>query len=227
MQTKSRRPWSARKRGDCRDAIVPVPRVLQRRLASRRPHSSSQWLQQVTTFIEKYHASFTFEALFLSAANLRGSNGRYRVRFVRERVVQASVDSSRVCAAGEARTVGDTRLRRDAGLDRAPMDRSTPTVRNPSRECPCATHPPMRVAVCPRVAALDQDGTADEACSHASRRCAIDVPTIRSNPRLRRLRSSSFPARTIGPQSSDVVQAFRDFHVVSFPYCSTLISSFH
>lgn len=227
MQAESRRPWSARKRSDRRDAIVPVPRVLQRRLAFRCPNASSQWLQQIATFIEKNQASFTFEALFLSAANRRGSNGRCRVRFVRERVVRASVDSSRVDAASAARTAGDTRLRTSAGSDRAPTDRSNLTAHSPRREFPCPTRLPMHVAVPGTVSALGRDGASGEACPHASRRCASDAPTKRSNPRLRQLRSSSFPARTIGPQFSDEVQAFRDFHVVSFPYCSGLIGSFH
>lgn len=227
VQAKSRRPGSAGKRGARGNAIAPVPRVLQRCLASRCPHSSSQRLQQITTFVDKNHASLTFEALFLSAANLRGSNGRCHARFVREPVVQVFVDSSRVCAAGGEHTAGDTQFQRDAGLDLAPTDRSIPTAHIPRCEFPCTTHPLTRVVVCRKGAALGRDGTSAEACSHASKRRATDVPMKRSNPQLRQLRSSSFPARTIGPQSSDVAQAFRDFHVVSFPYCSGLNSGFH
>jgi hypothetical protein len=200
---------------------------LQRRLTPRRPNAPSQRLQQIAAFIEKYHASLTFEALFLSAAIRRGSNERSRAHCVHEHVVPAFADSSRACGANAARNAHGTRLRTIAESSREPAAPSIPMERNPRREFPGKVYPPARVAAFGSTWVSAPGGALGEACSRDSTPFASDEPTKCSIPRPRQLPSMSFPARTIGPRSSDAIQAIRDFRMVSFRHCNGTTSSFH
>jgi hypothetical protein len=74
VEPKPFRPRRPRDGGDRRDAVAPIPSVLNGSSPSRRPHMLSQRLQHIAAFIEENHASLPIEALFLSAANRRGAS---------------------------------------------------------------------------------------------------------------------------------------------------------
>src|SRR3989442_676293 len=83
-------PRSTTECGHGGDPVVPIPGMLDRRVAALGPHAAPQRLQQVAAFIEKYHASLPLSALFLAAASVRFASARLPRRDVRGHAAPAS-----------------------------------------------------------------------------------------------------------------------------------------
>lgn len=217
VQTEAFRPGSAGQRRQCRDAIVSVPRMLDGRPTHRSPHAPSQRLQQIATFVEKNQASLPFEALFLAAAIRRGATERWPVHCVRAPAAQASADSSRVCEAISARSLGGTPHQRAVGSCPAPAVRSSQMAHTPKIEFPASKRRPMRCVVEPRVSAAVRDGVWHIAHFHVATISSNDAPTKHSNPRTQPLPSTFSPAQKAGLRSCDELPALREFLRVSCP----------
>jgi hypothetical protein len=227
IQAQPGGPRCPRDCGQSRDSIVTIPRVLNRCVSFGGPHSPPQRLQQIATFIEKNQASLPLEALFLSAASLRGASGRCHPRSVRAPAVPASADSNRVCEANEARIPDGGPRQRVAGscLERAGL--STRTERTPNSASPATTNAPIRRVVESRASAFCLDVVSHAVYSRVARHSSIDAPKRRSSQLPQPLPSMTFPARTAGPRSSDGLRALRDFLMVSCQHSSGWSPIFH
>ena len=227
IQAKPSGPRRPRNCGQRRDPIVTIPRALNRCVSFRRPHSPPQRLQQIAAFIEKHQASLPLEALFLSAASLRGARVRCPVRCVRGHAVPASADSNRVCEANEARILDDGPRQRAAGSCPERAARSTRTARTPKSVSLATTRPPIRLVAESRASAFCLDEVSHAAYSRVARHSSTDTPKRHWRQPPQPLPSMSFPARTAGPRSSDGLRALRDFLMVSCKYCSGWSPIFH
>lgn len=227
IHSESARPWRPRNRGQRRDPIAAVPDPLGWCIAAGGPHSPPQWLQHIAAFIEKNDASFPFEALFLTAANRRGANGRWRTRRARALAVVASVDSSQACKAGEAHSQGGSERQRVARLCRGPAVRSTPMEHTPNAEYQASKRQPIRSIVWLRASVLVRDAALHAACPRAATTFSNDGPTTRYIQSSQPLPSMTFPARTAGLRSCDGLRALAGFLMVSCHNCSRSTPFFH
>ncbi len=125
VEAQSQCPRRHRDGTQCAPAVMPVPGVEDRRMATRGPGPTSQRLQHEARFVEKDQASLSREPLFLSAANPRGANGRSPLRRVRAPAVRASANSSPACALAFPRNRRDRLRRTDVRSPRPPVDTST------------------------------------------------------------------------------------------------------
>jgi hypothetical protein len=227
VQAESIGPRCASNCGQRRDSVMTIPHILDRRHPTRSPHSAPQRLQQIATFVEKNDASFAFEALFLSAANLRGSNGRWRSRRARALAVSASADSIRVCGASGARNQDGTAHRTAGRSCLGQAAQSIRTTRSPNAAFLVTKPQSTSSAVGKRASAYAPDGASRATYSRGATPSSNDAPKRRSSqpPQLRP--SMSFPARTAELQSSGEFQAIRDFLMVSCRHCSVSSISFH
>lgn len=209
------------------DPIVTIPDPLDRRVSRRSPHSPPQGLEQIATFIKKNQASFPFEALFLAAANSRGSSERLRLRSARELAVSVSADSNRADAANGAHRWDDTPRQRDAGSCRVRAARSTPTARIPNAASLASARQPIRSADEPKASVFGPDEVLRAACHRGATPLSTDVPKKHSHLPQQLLPLMSFPARTAGLRFSGESQALRDFLMVSYTYYSASSPHFH
>ena len=227
VQAKSTGPWCASKCGQRSDPVMTIPHMLDRRHPTRGPHSAPQRLEQIATFVEKNDASLAFEALFLSAANLRGSNGRWRSRPVRALAVSASADSIRVSGVSGARSQDGT-VHRTAGRScLGQAARSIRMTRSPNAAFLVTKPQPTSSAVGARASAYVPDGASRATCSRGATPSSNDAPKRRSSQQPQLRPSISFPARIAELRSSGEFQAIRDFLMVSCRNCSESPISFH
>lgn len=227
VQAKSTGPRCASNCGQRGDSVMTIPDILDRRHAPRGPHPAPQRLEQIATLVEKNNASFAFEALFLSAANLRGSNGRWRSRPARALAVSASADSIRACGASGARNQ-DGNAHRTAGrscLGQAAQ--SIRTTRSPNAAFLVTKPQSTSSAVGKRASAYAPDGASRATYSRGATPSSNDAPKRRSSQPPQLHPSTSFPARTAELQFSGEFQAIRDFLMVSCRHCSESSISFH
>jgi hypothetical protein len=176
VQSQPGGPRRSRNRSHRRDPIVAVPGALERCAAQRGPHTPPQRLQQIPTFIEKYQASLSLEALFLVAAKFRDASERCPPRSVLGHAVPASADSSQVGAATAARSPDENSHRIIAGSCPAPGGRSSHRARIPNNVCPETTPPPIRSAGARRASVFYQDVAGTAACCRASMPFSSDAP---------------------------------------------------
>ena len=209
------------------DPIVTIPDSLDRRVSRRSPHAPPQRLEQIATFIEKNQASLPFEALFLAAANSRGSSERLRLRSARALAVSVSADSNRADAANGAHRWDGTPRQRGAGSCRVPAARSTPTARIPNAASPASGRQPIRIAGESKASVFGPDGVSQATRHHVAKPPSIDVPKTHSHLPQQLLPLMSFPARTAGLRFSDGSQALRDFLMVSYTYRNGSSRNFH
>lgn len=215
VQAKPVGPRRATDRRQRTDPVVAIPRTLDGRLALWGPHSPSQRLQQIATFIEKNQASLPFEALFLAAANLRGANGRWLVHFARALVAPAFAGSIQASVATEGYSWDGSRRRTAGGSYRVLTDRSTRRARSPNAACLGLKRPPVGIAVPPTTWRSDLDGIWN-AASHRD-------ATLSSNGRRKKhlsqppqlLLSTTFPSRTVELRSVDELPTILGFLLVS------------
>jgi hypothetical protein len=93
-------PWRSSQRCHGSNPGMVEPWTLNRRLPFRSPNLTPKRLEQKPTFIKKNNTSIAFEALFLTAANLRGSTERWHRLAARELVAWVAVGSNPVGEAG-------------------------------------------------------------------------------------------------------------------------------
>ena len=226
VQTEATRPRGSCHRGERRNSVVTIPRVLDRGLPLGSPHSPPQRLQQIAAFIEKNDASLPFEALFLSAANLRGANGQWLPRSVRVLAVLAFEDSSRDCGATAAHTPDGKRRQTGIRLDHAPADQSSRPERTPSNEfrakVPGATH----CVAGTTALAFGRDGALPAGRRPSAMLASSDTLKRRWSQLPQPRPSMSCPARTTGLRLSGGLRALRVCLVVSWDYCSDYATSF-
>src|SRR6266699_1176057 len=217
VQPESLRPRRAGKGCHRGDPVVPSPGMLDGRLSHGSPYTPPQWLQQIAAFVEKNQASLPFEALFLTAAILRGASGRWLARYVRGHVAPVSGDSNRACATAYRHSPRGTRRQNVAESNPAPLDKSNHKACSPSSVCPAS--------VLPKV-----DRTADETASLSVRNVAEDRETCdrqvsrrpstakrmtHCNRSIQPLPSAISPAQKAGLLSFDELQALRECRMVS------------
>lgn len=220
VQTDPTSPWCACDNRHRRYPFVAMPHVLHRCQPLGGPDSAAQGLQKIATFIEKNNTSIAFEALFLSAANLRGSSERWRAHRARVHAEWVFGESSQSCEAIETCSPDETGYRRAERSCREPAARSIPTKHSPNAQF-LATRPKRAsFADLPRAWACVPDGALPAACSHVAMPSSSETRKRHSNqlPQLLLLRSC--PARTVGLRSSDEPRALRDFQMVSYTHCS-------
>ena len=227
VEPESFRPRRAGKCRQRRDSIVSVPGMLQRRFANRSPHAPPQRLEQIATFIKKNQASLPFEALFLAAANSRGSSERLRLRSARALAVSVSADSNRADAANGAHRWDDTPRQRGAGSCRVRAARSTPTARIPNAASPASARQLIRIAGEAKASVFGPDEVLRAACHRGATPLSTDVPKTHSHLPQQLLPLMSFPARTAGLRFSGESQALRDFLMVSYTYSTASSPIFH
>lgn len=227
VQAKSIGPRCASNCGQRGDSVVTIPHMLDRRHPTRGPHPAPQRLQQIATFVEKDDASLTFEALFLSAANLRGSNGRWRSRPVRALAVSASADSIRACGASGARSQDGTAHRTAGRSCLGQAAQSIRMTRSPNAAFLVTKPQPTSPAVGMRASAYAPDGASRATYSRGATPPSNDAPKRRSSQQPQLRPPMSFPARTAELRSSGEFQAIRDFLMVSCRHCSESPISFH
>jgi hypothetical protein len=220
VQAKSTCPWCASNCGQRGDSVMTIPHMLNRRHPSRGPHSAPQRLQQIATFVEKNDASFAFEALFLSAANLRGSTERWRSRPARGLAVSASADSIRACGANGARSLDGTAHRTAGQSCLGQVARSIRTPRSPNVAFLVTKPQPASSALRKRASAYAPDEASRATYSRGATPPSNDAPKRRSSQQPQLHPSMSFPAQTAELQSSGEFQATRDFLMVSCRHCS-------
>ena len=227
IQAEPARPRSTRDSGNGGDAIMAIPRILNRSLSLRSPDSSPQRLQQKAAFVHKNHASLTFETLFLSAANRRGANGQWLPRLVRVPAAWAFAGSSRACAAS-AECIRDNNARRTAVRSRdIRAGLSNPTARIPKTEF-LATRPSAILAAAEaRAWAWGRDAASLPTCSLLSKLLSTGGRTKRWSRRSQPLRTTSYPARITGPRSCDGLRANRACLMVSCHNFSAQRRVFH
>jgi hypothetical protein len=206
---------------------MTIPDILDRRHAPRGPHPAPQRLQQIATFVEKKNASFAFEALFLSAANLRGSNGQRRSRPAHALAVSASADSIRACGASGARNQDGTAHRTAGRSCLGPAAQSIRMTRSPNAAFLVTKPQSTSSAVGKRASACAPGGASRATCSRGATPPSNDAPKRRSSQPPQLCPLMSFPARTAELRSSGEFQAFRDFLMVSCQHCSESAISFH
>jgi len=210
-------PRSTTERGHDCDAIAPVPGMLHWRVATLRPHSTPQGLQQKATFIEKNQASLPLGALFLVAASADSASGRSPLRGVRGHAALVSADSnpSRAVACRHNRD-GNPR-RTTARSDLALRDQS-----NPPADSPNAAYPTLapRATLAGRMAAIsarDQDEASPRVSAHlrAARHPSSDLPRTCSNRLLQPLPPAISLAQRAGLPHVGELPAHREFQQVS------------
>ena len=196
VQAKSTGPRCASNCGQCGDSVMTIPHMLDRRHPTRGPHSAPQRLQQIATFIEKNNASFAFEALFLSAANRCGSNGRSRSRPARALAVSVSADSIRACGASAARNQDGTAHRTAGRSCLGQVAQSIRTTRSPNAAFLVTKPQSTSSAVGKRASAYAPDGPSRATYSRGATPSSNDAPKrcLSQPPQLHP--STSFPART-------------------------------
>lgn len=227
VQAKPVGPGRASNRSQSRDPIVTIPDSLDRCVSRRSPHSPPQGLEQIATFIKKNQASLPFEALFLAAANSRGSSERLRLRSARALAVSVSADSNRADAANVAHRWGGTPRQKDAGSCRVPAARSTPTARIPNAVSLASVRQPIRIAGDSKASVFGPDGVSQATRHRGAKPPSIDVPKTHSHLPQQLLPLMSFPARTAGLRFSGESRALRDFLMVSYSYRSGSSPIFH
>lgn len=222
VQSKALGPRSASKCCQGGDAVVPIPRILQRRFPARSPHAPAERLQQIAAFVEKNQASLPAEALFLAAASFRGASGRWPVRCVRGRVARVSVESSRSGAAACPHSPRGTPPQTAAGSGPAPAGSSSPTERIPSSAFRASAQSAGAFAARVLIGALDPDDISQPATAprHASKHPSNDARTTRCIPPRQPLPSTFSPAQKAGLRSFDELPTPRESLMVSCIDCT-------
>jgi hypothetical protein len=206
---------------------VTAPYLLDGSVSFRSPYPTPQRLQQKAAFIEKNNASFAFEALFLSAANLRGSSERSRLHSALALVATASADSNQDCEVNGAQNVDDTQRKTSARSYPGQAVQSNHKVRNPNTVFRVIRLLPIWSVVVSSTSVLVRDGVSLTTRSRFATHVSIGTPKRCYSPLSQPLLSMSFPARTSGPRFFDGLRALRDFLMVSYLYRSKFIFCFH
>src|SRR5262245_21264070 len=217
VQTKALCPGSDGEGAQCTEAIMSIPGVLDRRLATRSPDAAPQRLQQKPAFVEKDQASLAIGPLFLAAATCRGARRRRPVRSVPWPAARVSGHSSPVCGAAFPRNRRDTALRTSARSTASPAGTSRPAWQSPSAQHRAAA-PPANVGVAAgSSAALGRHGawTAALGSRAVPVRPSNGSPTKRWNPPPQPLPSAFSPAPEAALRSGDGLPAPREFQKVS------------
>src|SRR5262245_22766311 len=207
-----------RDRRDDRESIMPIPCVLDRRLAARCPGAAADRLQHEAAFVQEDNDCFTTRALFLSAATPRDANARSQLRPARVPAAPASDNSnpSSVAVATRAR------------CDRSPRSGAeSPALRADTSRGPWQSPPePGHARESRPTFAVDGGSTAAWRPDAAwpSERCdpcgagpaAIDSPPNVTRPVAGQLRSAPFsPSATSELLSSAVLPMRLPFLLVS------------
>jgi hypothetical protein len=216
VQSKSIGPGSASDRRHRRDSVVAIPSQLDWPMSFGCPHSSPQRLQQKATFIEENDASFSFEALFLTAAIRRGANGQSPVRPFLAPVARGFEDSTRPPGEAAGRSLDDSRHRTVDGSDLAPRDQSIPTTHSPSDVSLATATPPNATAVRRTISLPDHDAVSVAVCRLVARPFATERLKRHLNQLQQPLPSATFPSQKAGLRFSDGLRAIRGFLWVSY-----------
>jgi hypothetical protein len=207
------RPRCPNQRCQRRDPIMLGPRVLNRRMASASPDTSTKRLQHVPAFVEKNQASIAFGPLFLSAARSGGATARWPLRHAREPDVAASAGSSPVCGATCQHNPRGISLRTIAGSSGQPTRMSNPADQIPRPGAPDPTPPRASAAAPPSNAAADLGVVSARVLVHlvGSRIDASGWPTTHLIQLPQPLPSMTSPAQKAGPRSFDELPTLRGF----------------
>lgn len=227
IQAEPTRPRSARDGRHRSDAIVSIPRILNRSLSLRGPDSSPQWLQQEAAFIHKNQASLAFEALFLSAANRRGANGQSLPRLVRVPGAWAFAGSNRVCAANKECIRDNNGHRTNARSLGPPAGPSNRPAHIPNTGFLATKPSAIRAAAEAKAWARGRDAAWLPDRSLSAKPPSTDAPKKRWSRRSQPLPTISCPARTTGPRSCDGLRARRACLMVSCHNTSAKRTFFH
>jgi len=229
VQAETTRPRSATERCNGGDPIMPIPSVLDRRVAARGPHPTPQRLQQEAALSEKNQASLPLSALFLVAASARSASERSPLRDVREPVAPASADSNPVGAAACRRNRGGNRPRTTARSDPEPKDQSNPLARSPNARGRAATRSATPGAATAPALARDQDAAwpLTSVRRRAARLASSDWPTTNWNPPRQPLPPAISLAQKAGLPHVGELPAPREFLWVSYHIIRSRPLGFH
>lgn len=211
VESHARRPWCATKCRQRRYPVVATPRILLRRISCGGPYSPSQRLKQIATFVEKNDASLLLEALFLAAANPRGSSGQWRLRPAHVPGRRASGDSNPAHGATATLSHGGTERQTAAQSNPERVDLSNLTGHTPNISSHATWPLPIWFVAARKASTYLLGVVSHVTCSHAATRASNDMPRKHCIPRPRPLPSTSFPARTSGPRLSDGLRALPGF----------------
>jgi hypothetical protein len=164
---------------------------------------TSQRLQQKPTFIKKDNTSIAFEALFLTAANLRGSTERWHRRAARERVAWVAVGSSPVGEASEECNWDGTSPQTAAQSCPAPVDPSIRQARIPNIVFRTSVPPSVRRIASPTILEFDLDGVSVKAQLRFAKHLSSDLQKKYYSQYSQPFPIMYSPARTSGLRSCD------------------------